>query len=457
MKQPSYYLNLEWNPTKSGERLIYFNLTYGFKESGGKYTPMRISTRWRIQPEQWDKKNKRPIDSYKRSRGKDLEDTIERIRKVSFDQLSFYRNKYKEDPNPKDLKELVQMELGRKKVKDEHHRLTTFIQGEIDKRTELDPSNKLYWSKSNAKQYKTLIKHIEDYEKERKTSLALETLSEEQYWDFFKLISEINFKNTGDGLKVNTVAKTCSKLRSMLNSARDNNISVGFNYQKKGMKIGEVAAKHDTFLSEQQLAKIISEDVSHSVEFTHARNYLVISSFTGLRLDDMQHLHEVKIETMKSQNTEFKGFYTKVRKTKKNGVDLVVAIPLLKPVEDILTQYNGQFPKFPADSNVRSNIRKLLKHLKFNDTVEVIHRYYGYNDKEELLPQHRVFSPHDCRRTFITNLKQLGLHNEEIEPITHPKVKFSSIIDKYDKSNLMDKAFLMLNEISSKGSTIFCN
>lgn len=455
MKQPSYYLNLESNKSKSGERLIYFNLTYGYKESGGKYVPMRISTKWRIHPDQWDKKNKRPIETYKRSKGKDLEDAIERIRKVSFDQLSFYRNKHKEDPHPKVLKELVQMELGRKKVKDEHHILTTFIQSQIDKRTKLESSNKLHWSSSNAKQYNTLIKHIEDYEKERKITLAIETLSEEQYWDFFKTISVIRYREKEIGHKVNTIAKTCSKLRSVLNSANDLGISVGFNYQKKGMKIGEVDAKHDTFLDEDQLTKIIKEDVGHSAEFTHAKNYLIISSLTGLRMDDMRHLHEVKIETMKSQGKEFEGFYTKVRKSKNNGVDMVVAIPILEPIRSLLNEYNGQFPKFPAPSNIRSNIRKLLKHLKFNNDVLVSHRYYGFDDEEEKHPQHSVFVPHDCRRTFITNLKQLGIHNEEIEPITHPKVKYSSIIDKYDKSSLMDKAYLLLKAIDEVDSKIY--
>lgn len=455
MKQPSYYLNLESKKTKSGERLIYLNLTYGYKESGGKYIPMRISTKWRIKPDQWDKKNKRPFESYKRSKGKDLEDAIERIRKISFDLLSIYRNQHKVDPHPKILKELVQIELGRKKAKEEHNILTEYIQSQIDKRTQLPPSNKLHWKEGSAKQYKTLIKHIQDYQTERKIILTIETLSEEQYWDFFQTISDLRFKEVGKGQKVNTISKTCSKLRSILNLAIDSGIIVGFNFNKKGMKIGEVDAKHDTYLNEAQLTRIIREDTCHSAEFTHAKNYLIISSLTGLRLDDMKHLHKVKVETMMSQGVEFSGFYTIVRKSESNGVNMVVAIPILKPVADILIENNGQFPPFPAPSNVRGDIRKFLKHLKFNNDVLVTHRYYGYEDIDELLPQHQVFIPHDCRRTFITNLKQLGIHNETIEPITHPKVKNSSIIDKYDKSNLMDKAFSLLKSIYGVDSLIY--
>ncbi len=455
MKQPSFYLNLESNTSKSGEKLIYFNLTYGYKEIGGKYIPMRISTQWRILPEYWSKENRKPIPKYKNMKGRDLEDTIEKIRKTSFDQLSFYRAQYNEDPHPLILKELVQIKLGRVKAKNEYHILIDFIQSQIDSRTKLEPSNKLYWSPANAKQYIALIGHITNYENTTQSTLIIESFTEEEYWNFFKTISKLKYNETGTALKINTIAKICSKLRSILNAAIENHINVGFNHQKKGLKINEVEAKHDTYLNEQQLKQIIGIDVSHSKELTHARNYIIMSSFTGLRLDDMIHLNGVKIENMKSKNISFSGFYTKIRKSKSNGIEMMVAIPLLKPVQDILNENDSQFPKFPAASNIRKNIEKLLNFLNFKDKVEVKHMYYGYDDTTELIPQYEIFQPHDCRRTFITNLKQLGIHNEQIEPITHPKVKFASILDKYDKSNLMDKAFLLLKAIEETNSTVY--
>jgi hypothetical protein len=66
-----------------------------------------------------------------------------------------------------------------------------------------------------------------------------------------------------------------------------------------------------------------------------------------------------------------------------------------------------------------------------------------------------VFSPHDCRSTFVTNLKNLGIHDEDIEPITHPKLKNTSIIQTYDKTNLTSKAITLINAVNSKKSELY--
>ena len=133
-----------------------------------------------------------------------------------------------------------------------------------------------------------------------------------------------------------------------------------------------------------------------------------------------------------------------------------IDITILEPVKKLLSQNNNEFPKFTSKPNIRKCIKKLLIHLKFDKKIVIKKHYYSVDkpgiEKEKL---HDVFSPHDCRSTFITNLKNLGIHDEDIEPITHPKLKNTSIIQTYDKTNLTSKAVNLIKTINSKQSKLY--
>ena len=101
-------------------------------------------------------------------------------------------------------------------------------------------------------------------------------------------------------------------------------------------------------------------------------------------------------------------------------------------------------------------IRKFLKHLKFEKEVETKTKYFDVEGfKTESKKQYELFSPHDCRRTFITNLKQLSLQNDTIEPITHPKIDKDSVLGSYDKSTLPDNAIKFIKQLNSKKSSLY--
>ena len=121
---------------------------------------------------------------------------------------------------------------------------------------------------------------------------------------------------------------------------------------------------------------------------------------------------------------------------------LEVAIPILTPVRELLNENGNKFPTFSSQPTIRKNIKAFLKHLKFNDKIAVlIHYYLPSNIKTEnkplFKPQYEVFTPHDCRSTFITNLLQLPIAESVIEPITHPKTVKTSMMNLYNKSTLI--------------------
>jgi len=462
MKEPKHFFNLESKANQDGKQLIFFNLNYGYKEynsanSSYKYIPLRISTRWTIKKEFWiGNPIYRANGAYKRKYGKDINTKLQDIEDEAYLQLSLFRNEHKCNPAPTELKRLVFEKLDRIEKVSDSVIITEYIAKEIERRTALPKTMKEHWGKTTISGYKNLMKHIKKYEAHKDTVLTFQEMTEEIYWDYFKSISDINKMEAGNYYIHNTIAKECKNLRVMLNSALNDNIQLGFNFNKRGLRIDETERQYSTYLNENQLKTIINIDTSHSSQFTQARNYIIISSFTGLRIGDMKYLNSIEPEKIKHNSTTYNLFHTKIRKSQENKEELVVAIPILKPVVIILKENDNKFPKFTSEPNLRKAIKSFLDHLEFNDLVTVSKNYYL---SENLISQQKkqkdVYTPHDCRRTFISNLREINVHNDEIEPITHPKVKYASVLDSYDKRNLVTKAISFINALNSKNSELY--
>jgi hypothetical protein len=446
-KEPTHFFNLNTRPTTSGEHLIFFNLNYGYSENSSnserfKYVPMRISTSFKIRKEHWDNKNYCATPAYVRMKGKSLNDTLDKIRITAYAQLNIFRDKGIE-PEPKELKRIIEEKLGRKQKVSTEKLLIPFIQNYIENRIDI--------KKETKKQYDNLVRHLKQYEQIRNTKLVLGKLTIDWYWDFFDVINKKYYEDEGVYLTQTTIAKDCKNLRAIFNEAIECDIEIGFNYRKKGLKINEKPKSYETFLNQTELQTILDSDVSHMKSFTHARNYIIISSFTSLRISDMKYLNEITPETIDRNGTKCLLFFTKIRKNKEVNKELFACIPILKPVKELLDANGGTFPKFPSEQVLRRYIKSYLKHLEFDEQIKMLIYYYNQSSESTIQykAKHELFSPHDCRATFITNLKQLGLHNETIEPITHPKVDAKEILNKYDKSDLVDNAIKFNNAINS--------
>lgn len=462
MKQATHYFNLEAKKTKSGEQLILFNLSYGFKtynskSNNFKYEPLRISTKWNINKEYWiDKPTYRANQSFVRKYGKDLNNILDKIERISYEQLSFFRNTFEKDPTNEELKRLVFEKLGRIPKIGGDVTIIDYIEAQVKERTTVNITSTKRWSVGTGKQYTNLKNHIKNYETKKDVVLTFGELTGDIFMDFFKVINELNKKETGEFYAHNTISKENKHFRAILNCAVEDEIEIGFNHKKQEYLIRKRNIENELFLTTTQLTTIIKTDVSHSREFTHAKNYLILSSFTGLRIGDMTYLHDLKPEVQTHNSKQYHCFTTRIRKSQENKDELITTIPLLKPIKDLLKLNNNKFPKFPSQTNIRKDITKLLKHLKFENIIEIKKYYYTIDNvvitKEKLCD---IYSPHDCRSTFISNLKDLGIHDDDIEPITHPKHKYTSIIQVYDKTTMLSKAVNFITMLNSKKSHLF--
>lgn len=462
MRKPKHFFNLEPKPNLSNEHLIFFNLTYGYREfnpktNNVKYIPFRISTQWSIRKEYWNgRPSYRSNSTYVRKYGKDLNNNLDKIERITYDQLSNFRNIHEKEPSPDELKKLVFEKLDRIEKISNDMTIADYIEEQVKIRTTVNITSTKRWKTTTGNQYTNLVNHIKNYEANKNVVLTFSKLTGDIFMDFFKVINEINKKETGELYAHNTISKENKHFRAILNCAVEDEIEIGFNHKKKEYLIRKRNIENEIFLTSNQLLTVINTDVSHSKELTHAKNYLILSSFTGLRIGDMVYLHELKPEIQTHNLKKYNCFTTRIRKSQENKEDLITTIPLLKPVKDLIKLYNNEFPKFPSQTNIRKDITKLLKHLKFENIIDVKKYYYTIDNvvitKEKLCD---IYTPHDCRSSFISNLKELGIHDEDIEPITHPKHKYTSIVQVYDKTTMLSKAVNFITTLNQKKSSLF--
>lgn len=483
MKPAKYFFNIESKPNKSGKHLIYFNLNYGFKTYNPitekyRYKYLRLSTEYSILKDYWIqiKKTDSPDgeaiykanQTYVRKFGKDLNVELENIKTISISQLRIYRDTYNLNPEPKELKRLVLEKLNRIEKRSTDVLITKFIDKVISERRSLPSSSKKYWSEKTGIQYNNLKAHIEHFQTRDNISLTFLNLNEKSYWRFFEAVNEIHIENQekklieekppikGKPIKYNTIAKICKQLRVILGATVEHKIEIGFNWKDTKYKINEVKTENHTSLNETQLQIIIDKDVSHSKEFTNARNYILTSSLTGLRIGDMVEVHNCMIETFESNNKKFKGFQTRIRKSQENRDELYTIIPLAKVLFEIVDENNGNLPSFPTSAVLGRQIKKFLKFLKFNDEIEFRERYYP--ESEYRLEKHNQsdkFTPHSCRYTFITNMSKLDVPESVVKNITHPTVKSRTVLAGYNLSTMEENAYKLIRNLKGKKSKMY--
>ena len=462
MKRPKHFFNLEWKRNKDNTSLIYFNLSYGFKvfnpkSKRAKYIPLRISTEYTIEEKYWiGKPNYRANRTYIRKFGKTLNNVLDKIEKAAYDQLLIFRNQHEKNPTPTELKRLVLEKLNRIDKISTDVIISEYIQNLVEERTNLPATSKKYWSTDTGKQYTNLNNYIKKYENKKGIVLTFKNITSEIYWDYFKTVNDLKKAETGNYFIQSTIANQCKNLMSIFNKAKKDGIEIDFKYFQDDFKIEPSKPSYETYLPEKSLKIVINKDVQGLFKkYEHARNFIIISSLTGLRIGDMMGLHEIEPEKVTVNSKNYYCFNTKIRKSRENREELTVTLPVLAPLRELLKANNGKFPKFPSQQKTRAYIKDFLKFLEFNDSVQKTYYYYLVGSVTKNMKQSELFSPHDCRRTFITNLKQLGIQNETLENLTHPKLKYKSILDHYDKSTLNDNAVKLIKALNRKNSEIY--
>lgn len=461
MKQPTHNLQVESRKDKEGKGLLYFNFNYGYYDisfqTGKKcYKPLKFSTGYRLSNE--DLKGQSICHKYIKANGRDIRTDLEKLESECYQCLKNYVREHKQVPSPNILKQLVRQELSNEPVSVTSDSILDFIEKLIESNKHIPSTARGYLSASTIVEYRNTKNKLGVLERNNGVKFTFGTYTREKYYESLEAINDIEIKRqieSGEvptGYTNNYMSRISKNILSILNKSEDDGLKIQFN--TRGKKVNEVEAKCNTYFTEEELNLIIEYDVSFSKIFQSAKDFIIISSLTGLRLDDMKNLHQVSVESFGENDSAFKGIKTLIRKVSKAHSKVTAVIPVFGPVMDIYKANHNSFPKF--QSNMSDYIKKLCKYLNINNEVEEKILFYLEDEpRVSIKPKYKMVNAHKCRNTFVTNLKKLGVSNVLIGEITHPKKDLSNMQSRYDNSSTEDNARLLINQINEKKTKLF--
>jgi integrase len=137
--------------------------------------------------------------------------------------------------------------------------------------------------------------------------------------------------------------------------------------------------------------KIISTEVSE--ELQTAKDWLLISCYTGQRFSDFMSFKTDKIQNINGTNC----LSFKQQKTQKQ-----IILPLHPTVINTIERNGHAFPKAMDIQHYNNDIKKIAQLACLNEPVKARKRI-GYRTKDVYAEKWEIFSSHIGRRSFATN------------------------------------------------------
>lgn len=195
-----------------------------------------------------------------------------------------------------------------------------------------------------------------------------------------------------------TYMKTVKQIKTVLKYAKRNGIDVDETYLQdtESMEIQKrkITGVSIVFLSVEEIAHLMRyEGLDHLV---NARDWLIISCWTGCRVSDLMKLTSANIHTTISGEKAIK--YTQ----QKTG-DKITA-PYHPHVAQIIERNGGNFPRPITAQRYNDYIKEVCRLVGMKDQIEGEKHNPEINRKERgIFPKYELVTSHIGRRSFASN------------------------------------------------------
>jgi len=230
------------------------------------------------------------------------------------------------------------------------------------------------------------------------------------------------FLKTDYKLHKNTINKYHSRLRTILLKAQAEGIINKHPYSSFKL----ITTKSErTFLSDEDLQKIVTIDLSHNLSLDRVRDLFVFSCYTGLRFQDAQNLTAQNLSTHKNKSL------IRYLQQKTGGA---VDIPLLPIAKSIIDKYKNS-----DERKVLNLLLPKISNQKVNAYLKIIGDLAGVS---------QIVTHHMARHTFATTIcLNNNMPMEDLSKLLgHSSIKTTSIYGRITQQRLTES----INKVSKK-------
>lgn len=251
-------------------------------------------------------------------------------------------------------------------------------------------------TKSTVKKYNSISSLLERYETSTKKKLLIKDVD----LSFKKSFEDYCFSQ---GYAQNTITRAIRAIKTACNHARYNGIETSYQLEKLKTKYTKTENIYLTLEDIEKIKNIKKEKLTDQLE--NARDWLVISCFTGQRVSDFMGFNKKMIR----KETNKDGKLATLIEFTQQKTGKIMTIPLKQDVLDILDKRGGDFPPRISDQKYNMYIKKVGAIAKLNDKVlgskklEVEPESGIYRKVTKKFKKHELISSHIGRRSFATN------------------------------------------------------
>lgn len=277
-----------------------------------------------------------------------------------------------------------------------------------------------YVKEGTMKEYRTVFKALEDFQKQLKDALTLMDLDKNFYIKFEAFLSKKKNYSSGEkGLKNDTIYKYISTLRTFMRWCHDQGETVPDYTFKKHHTVFKKQTKNEIIvLTEKEIQLLEEIDLEDVKYLDRVRDLFLFLIYTGQRFSD----------AIRFSKADFYGDRWEFT-SQKNGKR--VTVPFYGYIENglrVLEKYNFQLPTI---SNQKFN--EYIKEVGKRAEINTLTRRVRYKGNEEIIDErakYEFMSSHMGRRTAVTTLLSRGVPVTLVQQLTqHSKI---STLMKYE-------------------------
>lgn len=241
-------------------------------------------------------------------------------------------------------------------------------------------------SPASEKKFKVIKHKLERLQLERKRPILIKDIN-------------ANFKNEflvyqkSKGYAQNTIQRELKFIKTFCKHARY--LGLETDPQLDSLRLDKAKAEK-IYLTFEELDTIEKKELKNEY-LENARDWLIISCYTGQRVSDL--LRFIK-EMIRIENGKSLLEFTQ----KKTGK--IMTVPLHKKVLDILKKRNGEFPRSLSDQRYNEYIKQVCQAAELNEKVQggiQMKTDYGIRKVSGKYQKWELVTSHIGRRSFATN------------------------------------------------------
>lgn len=246
------------------------------------------------------------------------------------------------------------------------------------------------YKENTLKNIKTVIAKLKGFE----GHVNREILISEVNYDFKEeLVEYFDYK----GYSPSTIERDFGTVKTFCNYARKKGAILDLGFEDFKYKVAEDDVIYPILTLDE--LKSISELKDLPDYLDNARDWLVISCFTGQRISDFLNFSSSLIRVEKGN---------KLIEFKQEKTGKLMSIPVLSNVQEILNKRNGEFPRKISDQKYNDYIKLVCEESKLTEKTLGYKVIFNTETKEKrrikgYFPKCKLITSHCGRRSLATN------------------------------------------------------